>query len=168
MNIITTIPQREDERWVDALFTSSRKGWPIEGRTPAHPPVFPFSRRIAEPMVGGILYLVYNKNIIGYAEIGEHKWGATDDVGLKPEDVGPGDRLTLRGPLKRLSPPIPCVGFRNYRYTEKNLHELEMQEAQKELRSLGLNSPGSRRTKPKNDAAPRNEKRRQKRIKDTE
>jgi ubiquinone/menaquinone biosynthesis C-methylase UbiE len=33
MNIITTIPERADKRWVDALITNSRQGWPIEGRT---------------------------------------------------------------------------------------------------------------------------------------
>jgi hypothetical protein len=142
MNIITTIPEREDERWVDALFTSSRKGWPIDGRTPAHPPVFPFSRRIAESMEDGILYLVYNKNIIGYAKIKEHWFEKKNaSVGLKQEDVGPGTRLTLHGPLKRLLRPIPCVGFRNFRYTTEYLHELRMNEAKKELRRLGLKSP---------------------------
>jgi hypothetical protein len=161
MNIITTIPEREDERWVDALFTSNRQDWPIEGRVPAHPPVFPFSRRIAKPMVGGILYLVYNKNIIGYAKIEKHQWGNKNgSVGLKPEDVGPGDRLTLRGPLKRLPHPIPCVGFRNFRYTEKPLHKLELKEAKEELRRLGLKSSGASPTRSKNNAVPRKEKRR--------
>jgi hypothetical protein len=118
-------------------------------------------------MTGGILYLVYKKNIIGYAEIKKHKWGDKDDsVGLKPEDVGPGDRLTLQGPLTRLRPPIPCVGFRNFRYTEKYLHKIGMKEAQKELRRLGLKSFGASRTRSKNDVVPQKEKRRQKRTED--
>ncbi|RYD84994.1 MAG: hypothetical protein EOP84_03900 [Verrucomicrobiaceae bacterium] len=144
MNIITTIPEREDKRWVDALFTSDRSGWPIKGRFPAHPPYFPFSRRIARAMEGGYLYLVYRKYIIGYAKIEKHRLGGVASVGLIPEDVGPGDRLTLSGPLKRFRNPIPCVGFRNFRYTEKNLHVLAMKAAKRELRSLGLKLHGLR------------------------
>jgi len=142
MNIITTIPEREDQRWVDALFTSSRKGWPVNGRKPANPPVFPFARVLSKQVKGGILYLVYNKNIIGYAEVEEQeKQVKKASVGLNPENVGPGTRLTLRGPLTPLDPPIPCIGFRNFRYTPKNLHNLGMKKARAELKRLGLKSP---------------------------
>lgn len=111
-------------------------------------------------MEKGLLYLVYKKNIIGYGEIKEHKQENKDaSVGLKPEDVGPGDRLILRGPLTRLNPPIPCVGFKNFRYTEEPLHDIDIKEAQKILRRLGLKSNGANRTQPKAAVVARNKKR---------
>lgn len=157
MNIITSIPMREDRRWVAALFSSSREGWPIEGRTPAHPPVFPFSRRVAKIVEGKTLYLVYRNNVVGYAKIQTHEEirQGKDSVGLRPEDVGPGDHLILRSALKPMPTLIPCVGFRNFRYLSENLHALEPKVARKVLKNLGLTSPSPRETQRGNHFDPR-------------
>jgi hypothetical protein len=135
MNIITTIPKREKQEWVEMLF---RKG-PHKGeRVSDYPPRFPFSRRIANPMENGFLYLVFNGELIGYGKVDEHRSCGQVTVGLIPEVVGPGDELVLSGPLKPMPAVLPCQGFRNFRYTDKNLHRLSPNEVKKELRRLNL------------------------------
>lgn len=138
MNLITTIPMREKHIWVDALFKKGpHKGFPLKRgphkgvRAPVYPPEFPFSRNVKRGEKIRFLYVVYKGHIIGYGRVAKYLECGVESVGLIPEDVGPGSKFVLIGPLKHMhrSCPIPYKGFRNFRYVEENLHLLTAKAA---------------------------------------
>lgn len=136
MNILRTMQKDEDyHSWVKLLF---REG-PYDGNNvPAYPLQFPFPVRIQSPVTGGYLYLVYRGQIIGYGRIEQEQFHQGTIVGTEGQIVMSGSEVTIDGPLQKMPFTVPCKGFQGFRYTDKNLHEIEKQAALKEIRRLKL------------------------------
>jgi len=146
MNLVTTIPIREDKGWVTALFKKGPHNEIILERggrskdVPAYPPTFPFSRKVARGQEIKFLYLVNRGHLLGYGEVAECRPCDVVPVGINAEGVGPGDEFVLRGRMQYIHKhdPVSCMGFRNFRYIEENLHKLTRKEILKVVRRLKL------------------------------
>lgn len=90
---------------------------------PDYPLTFPLPFTLRETVGDGLLYVVYDGEIIGYGKIGKVVPHQGSTVGITDEPMGAGDNIILDGPLVRMPFPRPCKGFQGIRYTTERLHE---------------------------------------------
>jgi len=134
MNIIRTVPQRETQRWVDLLFQPG----PQKGPKDPNPLTYPMRGHLSQDVTGGFLYVVYQKQVIGYASIVRVEAHDRDTVGEEAEPVGAGDTVTIDTALVPMPFSLACRGFRRYRYISTNLHEVSQEAAEAALPEIGL------------------------------
>ena len=133
MNIIRTVPQRETKRWVDLLFQPG----PRKGPKDPNPLTYPMSRHLSQDVTHGFLYVAYQGQVIGYAPIVQVRAHDTDTVGEESEPIAAGDTVIIDTALIRMPHPLPCRGFRQYRYISTNLHEVSQDAAVAALGEIG-------------------------------
>lgn len=113
MNLVMTIERTECQEHIDSLFD----------RDGVH---YPFPKRILrkDELARGVLYVVYQGRICGYGQIGSIKPHRGMKVGSQPGRwvKGPGDKVVLKGPLKKMRREIKMRGFQGFRYVDGDLH----------------------------------------------
>ena len=135
MNILRTIQKDEKEDWVNLLFYQG----PHKGdNVPGYPPGFPLPFKLKHYVEGSFIYLVYKSKIIGYGKIAKVVRHNDVEVGTERQVVYAGDMIVLNEPLNRMPFTLSCRGFQGVRYTAQNLHELDQDSAEAELRVLKL------------------------------
>lgn len=125
MNIIRTMQADEKRWWVDLLFDVGPHAERDDGEpVPAFPPSFPFPTRIRRAAVNDWFYLLYGGRLVGFGKIGKITHTPLSEVGTDLQEVGPGQTVTLDGPLRKMPYVISARGFTGVRYTAVALHEV--------------------------------------------
>lgn len=139
MNLIRTIQARESPAWVAMLF---RRGPHAGPWVPLYPYTFPFPYRLNQPVAGGLLYVVYRQQVIGYGTIARLVARRTTmPVGTVRQPVRPGDSVEVGGLLVHMPSTLQSVrvrGFMGARYTAQDLHTLHPTRFRTAVESAGV------------------------------
>ena len=136
MNVIRTMQAKEEDWWAALLFEVGPHDLP-EGTTrdavPHYPLTFPFPTKIHGANAGDWLYLLWRGEIIGYGRIREIKNTEESPIGSDLQIVGKGQTVYLEGALSKMPHRLEGRGFTGVRYTETDLHKVDLVTARNAL-----------------------------------
>jgi hypothetical protein len=137
MNALRTIKQNESAKWMQLMLEEGpyleQGDW-----VPEWPIVFPSPTALSRDLVGGYLYIVYNKWVYCYGKIWKIVRHEGTIVGTPQIEVSSGDAIVIDGVMNKMPTTLICEGFRNFITIPETLHEMPQGTAQAIIASLGL------------------------------
>ncbi len=153
MNVLRAIPdRREVASWINKMFqfgnAESKPSDDDDGEhIPLYPLTFPLAIKPAHDLVNRFIYVVWDRQVIGYGEIADVETFKSSeaihvgsDANRRAKPVNARAALVLKAPLLRMPFHIAATGFQGIRYIKQDLHSITQASAQRAV-AAAINRP---------------------------